>query len=78
MSKIKKIFSGGKPDTSALKAQQEKVAAQEAKLEAEELERKKKEMANRKARTGRSGAGSLLVGLETGVTPTDEKRGSLG
>lgn len=68
-----------KPDTSALEAQEKRLKEQEATLAADEAERKKKEEATRRSRAGRSGARSLLSGLETGVASEDNgKRGSLG
>lgn len=88
MSKVKKVFGGGKPDTSAIeKAQKEQarqaklLREQEEKLAAEEKaraeEEEKKKQAALSARRGRSGGTSLLTGLETGVAK-DDKRGSLG
>lgn len=82
MGKIKKIFGGGKPDTSALREQEKRLAQQEKKLAAEEKSRKeqeaKKKKATLQARQGQRGARSLLSGLETGVSPEDEKRPNLG
>ena len=71
---------GGKPDTSALEAQEKRVAEQEAKLAAEEKAEKEEQARKRKAelqaRQGQRGSRSLLSGLETGVA--DETRGTLG
>ena len=71
-----------KPDTSALAAQEAKLAEQEKKQAAEETARKKQEAlsakSGRQARQGSRGQKSLLSGLETGVAPVEEKRGSLG
>jgi len=64
-----------KEQAAKLKAQEEKLAAEE-KAKAEAAEKKKK--AELTARRGRGGGASLLTGLETGVAPEDEKRGSLG
>lgn len=77
---VKKIFGGGeKPDTSALRAQEKKVAEQEAELERQEREKKKAASAKDRALRGRNaGRQSLLSGLETGVAPTEQKRGTLG
>lgn len=84
MGKVKKIFGGSKPkvDDSAIRAQEQRLKEQEEKLAAEEAARKaeeeKKKKAALSARKGRSAGTSLLTGLETGVTPKDQKRGSLG
>lgn len=78
MSKVAKVFGGGqkapKVDTSAiqrqeklLREQEERLKQQEADAAAAEEERKKKEAAAAAARKGRSSAGSLLSGLETGI-----------
>lgn len=75
-----------RPDNSAAiraqKEQERKLAEQEAKIAAEEKaraeEEEKKKKAAAAARRGRSGGTSLLTGLETGVAPEDQKRGSLG
>lgn len=79
---MSKIFGGGKPDTSALEAQEKRVKEQEAKLAAEEKARTeaeaKKKKAELQARQGQRGARSLLSGLETGVATEDQKRASLG
>jgi hypothetical protein len=79
---------GGKPkaqkvDTSAqdrlLAEQEARLKKQEADAAAAEDERKKKEQGAAAAKRGRSGGGSLLSGLETGVTPVSEgKRTTLG
>ncbi|MGB0817845.1 MAG: hypothetical protein ACPGQQ_02975 [Candidatus Puniceispirillaceae bacterium] len=86
MGKLNPFKKPKAPDNSALiaqqKAQEKRVAEQEAKLAAEEKareeEEKKKKTASLSARRGRSGGTSLLTGLETGVAPVEEKRGSLG
>ena len=71
-----------KPDTSALQAQERRIAEQEKKQAAEDAARKaeeeKKKKATVNARRGRSGGLSLLTGLETGVAPVDSRRGTLG
>lgn len=76
-----KLLGGGGVDKGAM-ARQEKLAQdqearlkqQEADAKAKEEERKRREEAARRARAG--GGGSLLSGLETGVTPTN--RDTLG
>jgi hypothetical protein len=83
MGKFKKLFGfDSTPDYSAIRAQEKRLKEQEEKLAAEEAARKaeeeKKKKAALSARKGRSGGTSLLTGLETGVSPEDEKRGSLG
>jgi hypothetical protein len=81
MSKIAKIFGGGKPkvDTSGIKRQERLLKQQEEKLEQEEEMRKRKEASAAAARRGRTGAGSLLSGLETGVDPVESgNRTTLG
>jgi len=76
---ISGIFGGPKPDTSALKRQEELAKQQEDRLAAQEAEQKKREAATMRARGGRAGRESLLSGLETGVQPIDAtKRTSLG
>lgn len=69
------------PDTSAIRAQEARLAEQERKQAEEEKKRQEKADRERKAeanaRRGRSGRASLLTGLETGVQ-TDEKRSTLG
>jgi membrane protein involved in colicin uptake len=64
-----------KEQAAKLKAQEEKLAAEEAEREAAAEKKKKAELT---ARKGRGGGASLLTGLETGVAPEDQKRGSLG
>lgn len=78
-----KIFSKPKVDNSALLRQQEEadkrekeIAAEEKRIEDEEQRRKQAELNAR--RGGRAGRTNLLVGSETGVAATDEKRRSLG
>ncbi|MGB0818371.1 MAG: hypothetical protein ACPGQQ_05620 [Candidatus Puniceispirillaceae bacterium] len=79
-------FSKPKDNSAQIRAQQAaqeaRIREQEAKLAKEEKERQEKEEAKKKAslsaRKGRSGGTSLLTGLETGVTPEDQKRGTLG
>lgn len=75
-----KALMGGqpKPDTSAIKRQQELADQQDARLKqqeadqlTEEEQRKKREAASSRARKGRSGGDSLLSGLETGIKPVD-------
>jgi hypothetical protein len=85
-----KLMGGKKPDTRAaeqaqarqaeLLAQQDaRLKEQEAAAAAAEEERKKREAASTRAKSGRAGGGSLLSGLETGVTPvSDGKRTQLG
>lgn len=71
-----------KPDDSALRAQEARIAEQEKIAAADEAEREvmeeKKKKASISARRGRSGGTSLLTGLETGVAPEDQKRSNLG
>jgi len=72
-------FKKKKPDTSAIEAQEKRLAEQEAAVEADAEEQRRKEQATKRSRAGRAGSRSLLSGLETGVTPEDQgKRGSLG
>jgi hypothetical protein len=84
MGKVKRIFSPSKPkvDTSAIRAQEQRLKEQEEKLAKEEADRKAQEEQKKKAslsaRRGRSGGTSLLTGLETGIAPEDQKRNSLG
>lgn len=59
--------------------QEARLKQQEADQLAKENERKQKEAAARRARKGRAGQDSLLVGLETGVNPVaDGRRTNLG
>lgn len=82
MGKLNPFKKPKKPDTSAIEAQEKRVREQEQKLAAEEKARKEQEAKKKQsalsASRGRSGGVSLLTGLETGVTPEVEKRGSLG
>lgn len=83
-----KLMGKGKApgvDTAAIQKQKDLIASQENSLNLQEKNqadqdalRKKKELAANNARRGRAGGGSLLSGLETGVTPTAEKRATLG
>lgn len=79
LNPFKKVI---KPDTSAIEAQEKRLREQEKKFAAEEKVRKEQEFKKKQsalsARRGRSGGVSLLTGLETGVTPEDEKRNLLG
>ncbi len=74
------IVGGSKPkvDTSALEAQKKATAEAEARQAAAEAEKQRKEKAGLKAKQGRTGGNSLLSGLETGVTPVEGRRTSLG
>lgn len=73
---VKDILQPPKPDTTALKRQENELMLQEKEQDAaERKQRLKKESADR-ARRGATGGGSLLTGLETGITPV--KRTSLG
>ncbi len=82
MGKVSKIVGsmfGGKPDDSALKAQEARVAEQEKELAEQETNQNRKEQARLNARSRRgANNNSLLSGLETGVAPADAKRGNLG
>ncbi len=78
MGKLNPFKSPSKPDTSALEAQEARLAAEEKKLAQDEADRTRKEQATKKARSGRGGSRSLLSGLETGVSSEGEKRGNLG
>lgn len=77
MGKFSKIFGGGKPDTSALRAQEQRLKEQEEKLAEEEKRKALEKNAKLRASRGRQGTRSLLSGLETGVSG-DEKRSNLG
>lgn len=68
-------FKAPKQDTSALQEQQKLAKEKEEKIKAEEEALKKKKIASLKAKQS-GGRGTLLQGLETGVTP--EKSTQLG
>lgn len=75
-------FKSKKPDTSAIEAQEKRLAEQEKKIAAEEKARKeaeaRKKKADMQARQGQRGGRSLLSGLEIGVGDQEDTRGTLG